>query len=101
MDKIEAVTALRTMLRDMEQELGLNVLSGAEKDILLAARSLSKDLGDVVSSDNIRRHVLVEPHAQATYHRALRTLVGRGLMKKASGSKARAYVVCLETPDIE
>ncbi|MGO4915665.1 hypothetical protein [Pseudogemmobacter sp. W21_MBD1_M6] len=101
MDKIEAVTALRTMLRDMERELGLSVLSGAEKDILLAANSLSKELGDVISSDNIRRHALVEPHAQATYHRALRALVGRGLIKKASGSKARAYVVCLEAPNTE
>ncbi len=81
------------MLREMEQEVGLDSLTHIEKDVFLAAHALSGAKGNVVSSDAIRNHHLTAGIAQASYHRALRSLVSMGLLKKAEGYKAKLYLV--------
>lgn len=81
------------MLREMEADVGLDALTAAEMDVLLAAHSVTGELGEVVTSEQIRQHDLASGLAQATYHRALRSLVGLGLLEKARGYKARHYVV--------
>lgn len=73
--------------------MGLDVLSPTELDVFLAAHNLSETRGEVVESVQIRTHDLVKPLAQATYHRALRSLLKLGLLERASGSKAKTYVV--------
>lgn len=93
MDKISALFELRSMLRKMEHDIGLEDLTAAEMDVFLAAHALTGKLGEVVTSDEIRQHHLASGLAQATYHRALRSLVGLGLLEKANGYKARHYVV--------
>jgi predicted MarR family transcription regulator len=77
----------------MEHDVGLGGLSKTEKDVFLAAHSLSTRKGNVVESIQIRSHDLVEPMAQATYHRALRALLKMGLLERAGDSKAKTYVV--------
>ncbi|MBD3678284.1 MAG: hypothetical protein HUJ27_07765 [Rhodobacteraceae bacterium] len=96
MDKLQAILELRSMLQEMEQDLGLHDLSAAERDIFLAARGLTKNPGDVIRSDEIRSHKLIQSIAQATYHRSLRALVDKGLLRRAEGSKAKSYVLCSE-----
>ena len=93
MNKLSALVELRCMLLEMERDIGLSDLSTTERDVFLAAHALSKEGGEAVSSDRIRRHALVADLAQATYHRALRSLVGSGLIEKAAGYKSRHYVV--------
>lgn len=81
------------MLRDMERDVGLQELTQSEMDVLLAAHATSGVPGDAISSDQIRRHDLASDIAQATFHRALRSLLSQGLLEKADGHKARFYVV--------
>lgn len=93
MKEISALFELRCMLRKMEKDVGLEELTAAEMDVFLAAHAITGKLGEVVSSDQIRRHRLTSGLAQATYHRALRSLVDLGLLEKANGYKSRNYVV--------
>ncbi len=93
MNRISALFELRCMLRKMEEDVGLDELTPAEMDVFLAAHAVTGKLGEAITSDQIRRHDLASGLAQATYHRALRSLVGLGLLEKAKGYKSRHYVV--------
>ncbi len=93
MDRLKAIFELRAMLRQMERELGLDRLNQNERDIVLAARDLSGGPGDVIESDALRNHELVRRQAQATFYRTLRTLLDQGLLDRASGSRAKSYVL--------
>lgn len=89
----QALVALRTLLYQMETDIGLTSLTAAERDVLLAAHAVSAEEGGVAKSDGIRSHVLVSELPQASYHRALRHLLSAGLLQKAPGTKAGRYVV--------
>lgn len=96
MDKIAVLFQLHTMLREMEKDVGLDDLTSAEKSVFFAAHSITNNIGEAITSDQIRHHALVADLAQATYHRALRSLLELGLLEKAKGRKARHYVVRLD-----
>ena len=91
--KLSALFDLRCMLREMEQDVGLRDLTEMEMDVFLAAHAASGTEGSAITSDQIRRHELTSSLAQATYHRALRSLVAKGLIEKVQGYKARHYIV--------
>ena len=93
MNKLSSILQLREMLRQLERDVGLEDLSRLERDVLLAAHGLCEQPGDVISSEQIRDHALVRSSAQATFYRAIRTLLDRGLLERADDTKARAYVV--------
>ena len=93
MNKISALFELRSMLREMEHEVGLHTLTVVGMDVFLAAHALSGAHGEVVTSDDIRRHDLTSGIAQATYHRALRSLLSLGFLEKAEGYKSTHYLV--------
>jgi uncharacterized protein YceH (UPF0502 family) len=93
MDKFKEIFELRAILMRMERDVGLDGLTSAEKDVFLAVQSLSAKVGAVVASNEIRNHQNVRSLSQATYHRILRTLLERGLLGRAAGSKANSYVV--------
>ncbi|WP_425050497.1 hypothetical protein [Psychromarinibacter sp. S121] len=93
MDKLNSIFELREMLLQLETDMGLSTLSRIERDVLLAAHSLSPAPGHVVSSTELRDHQLVQPVPQATFYRAVRTLLGLGLLERAADTRARAYVV--------
>ena len=99
MNKISALFELRSMLREMEHEVGLHTLTVVEMDVFLAAHALSGAHGEVVTSDDIRRHDLTSGIAQATYHRALRSLLSLGFLEKAEGYKSRHYLVRSDLTD--
>lgn len=91
--KLSVLFELRSMLREMEKDMGLRDLSGPEMDVLLAAHDVTQKSGDVVTSEQIRQHELVAEIAQATYHRALKSLQAMGFLVKANGSRAGRYVL--------
>ncbi|QDI74957.1 hypothetical protein [Leisingera aquaemixtae] len=93
MDALKSVFELRDMLFQMERDIGLDRLSPAERDVLLAAHALTSAPGAAVQSDQIRSHRLVQGIAQATYHRTLKSLLSMGLLERAGGSRAKRYVV--------
>jgi hypothetical protein len=71
--KISALFELRSMLREMEHEVGLDALTPVEMDVFLAAHALSGSREGVVTSDGIRKHDLTagiaqrRPHAHRTH----------------------------------
>jgi DNA-binding MarR family transcriptional regulator len=94
-EKLEALCNLRALSRSMEYELGLDDLGQVELDILLAAQSLNPPPNGVVTSNDMRQHKLVAGFPPATFHRALRSLIDRGYLKKAEGAKAKSYILVL------
>ncbi|MCA0960714.1 hypothetical protein [Salipiger bermudensis] len=93
MDKLTPIFELREMLRKLERDVGLEDLSRTERDVLLAAHSLTSCVDDEISTEQIRKHSLLEPVAQATLYRAIRTLLGYGLLEQTGQSRGRNYVV--------
>ena len=91
--RLQALSALRTLLFEMEQDVGLSDLSAAEKDVLFAAHAVSAENEGTITSEAIRHHALASNLAQATYHRALRSLLTAGFLIKAPGTKAGRYVL--------
>ena len=87
------------MLVVLERELGLSDLSSSERDVLLAAHSLTDTRGQIVCSTDIRNHDLVRDLPPATYHRALRSLQERGLIRKARGARAKLYILAESDPE--
>mmetsp|Transcript_20752 Transcript_20752/g.26691 ORF Transcript_20752/g.26691 Transcript_20752/m.26691 type:complete len:115 (-) Transcript_20752:29-373(-) len=95
-DRLKSIFELRDMLHIMERDIGLDRLSRAERDVLLAAHALTCVPGAPVQSEQIRSHRLVREIAQATFHRTLKSLLDLGLLERAGGSKAKHYVVCFD-----
>lgn len=93
MNKLSTLSTLRSMLREMERDVGLQELTAPEMDVLLAASALAGDKREAVTSDQIHHHELASGLAQATYHRALKSLLSRGLLETAKGYKTKLYIV--------
>ena len=77
----------------MERDLGLIALSHNEKDVLYAVQSVLAISDGVAKSDEIRSHDLVRDMSQPTFHRALKSLLVRGLLRHAPDTKAGSYVI--------
>ena len=90
---IKSVSQLRALLLEMETTLGLVELSPNERDVLYAINEVAAGVAKAARSDAIRSHPLAAAIPQATYHRALKSLVQRGLVKHAPDTKAGAYIV--------
>ncbi|MBT4235285.1 MAG: hypothetical protein HOD69_14385 [Marinovum sp.] len=88
-----AVAQLREIVMTMERDLGLIALSHNEKDVLYAVQSVLADSDGVAKSDEIRSHDLVQDMSQPTFHRALKSLLARGLLRHAPDTKAGSYIM--------
>ncbi len=83
---------VRQLLRAMEVEVGLEVLSNKERDVLYAVRRLTEGRASA-RSEAIRAHPLVATMTHPTYHRALRSLVEKGYLDHAPETLAGAYII--------
>lgn len=90
---IKSVAQLRALLFEMETALGLVDLSPNERDVLYAINEVSTGSPKTARSEAIRNHPLAAAIPQATYHRALKSLVQRGLILHAPETRAGHYVV--------
>ena len=88
-----AIAQLREIVMTMERDLGLIALSHNEKDVLYAVQSVLAVSDGVAKSDEIRSHDLVRDMSQPTFHRALKSLLARGLLQHAPDTKAGSYVI--------
>lgn len=95
---IKSVSQLRALLFDMEKALGLVDLSPNERDVLYAITEVSSGTPRAARSDAIRNHPLAAAIPQATYHRALKSLVERGLIAHAPETRAGHYVMSEREP---
>lgn len=90
---IKSVAQLRALLFDMEKSLGLVDLSPNERDVLYAINEVSSGSPKKARSEAIRSHPLAAAIPQATYHRALKSLVQRGFVAHAPDTRAGHYVL--------
>lgn len=86
------LAALRSMLWQMEIEVGLEDLSQPQKDVYYAA-CLVADEGQLVSSDTVRRHPMLAPMARPTFYRALKELVDKGFLETVGQRKDGRYLI--------
>ncbi|MEZ5756398.1 MAG: hypothetical protein R3D90_17140 [Paracoccaceae bacterium] len=90
---IKSVAQLRSLLFEMETSLGLVDLSPNERDVLYAINEVCNGSQRAARSEAIRNHPLAAAIPQATYHRALKSLVQRGLVAHAPDTRAGQYVL--------
>lgn len=86
---IQSVAALRALLADMENDVGLCDLSQHQKDILYAAQLLSQSASSV-STKSLQDHALTKDLPRATFFRNLSTLVELGYLSHC-GTKHQGY----------
>jgi DNA-binding MarR family transcriptional regulator len=94
---LSSAAKLRELLFQFEKDLGMGDLSWQERDILYAFQLAVGDGGPdtVVHSDTVRSYPTVAQITHSTYHRALKSLLDRGLIRHAPNRKAGAYVLNL------
>lgn len=77
----------------MESELGLVDLTSVEKDVFYAISEVITGEPPMARSDAIRMHPLTAAIPQATFHRAIRSLVDRGYIQHAPDTRAGLYII--------
>jgi len=90
---------LREVVHEMEVDLGLASLERKERDILIAFfASSTKDPnhGVIARTEMVRQHPTLIDISQPTFHRALRRLVERGLIKRSEGLPAGTYSIQID-----
>ncbi|MBI1219176.1 MAG: hypothetical protein GC186_11565 [Rhodobacteraceae bacterium] len=97
MANIRSLAQLRALLLDMESELGLIDLTPVEKDVFYAISEVTIGEPPVARSEAIRSHPLTVTIPQATFHRAIRSLVDRGYIQHAPDSRAGLYIIPVAT----
>lgn len=89
MSLFENAVQIKKLLVGMEKDIGLDELSDPEKSIFYAAIDLSN--GAAIHSNNIRTHSLAANLTKATFFRALKALVTKGLLVHEVGTKTGQY----------
>lgn len=84
---------LRALMLEMETSLGLVELSQGERDVLYAVSQIVGTSELQVRSEAIRSHPLVAGMPPASFHRALRGLLDRGMLRLAPERKSGAYIL--------
>ena len=84
---------LRAFLHEMEAELGLTDLPPIERDVLYAIVETLEGVLPVARSEIVRTNPLAAAIPQASYHRALRHLLARGLIAHAPDTRAGQYIL--------
>ncbi len=96
MNEVSKLAELRKLLFGMEQALGLQELSPAERDIFYAAADLAETHPNIRTT-GLMEHALVSEISRPTFFRALKSLVNKGYLSHASG-KLRGYYVVNRRP---
>ena len=84
------LAALRHLLHEMEQELGLDGLSPVQRDVLYAAHLLSAN-SDTFSTAQLRRHAMVLNVPKPTFFRVLKTLQENGYIIQGGDAAQGIY----------
>ncbi|MCI5039415.1 MULTISPECIES: hypothetical protein [Donghicola] len=86
------LAAMRELLYQLEQDMGLDDMSQNEKDILYAFHMLAESKAECdVHSESIRSHNTVRAMKHATYHRTLKRLLDQGFIEHAPQRKTGLY----------
>lgn len=90
---IKKFIALKLVLNEMEQDLGLSDLSEAEKNIYLAAQDLSSESNFIATKD-LLNHTLTQSLTRPTFFRCLKSVQTKGFLKQSTRRKRGEFEVC-------
>ncbi|MBT5203899.1 MAG: hypothetical protein HOL98_10645 [Gammaproteobacteria bacterium] len=96
LQNLRKLAQLKAVLIDMEQDFGVSNLTEQEIRILSAmTETLGPDVS-LVSSKTIRNSLYCKSLSSPTYHRALKALLSKQILKPAQGRKTGLYALCLD-----
>lgn len=93
------IAKLRLLVTSMEEDLGLDKLSGDERSLLYAMSALSSDGANELRSDDLKRHPLCRKLSHPTFYRALRSLLDKELVSRSGPRKTGTY--SLQIPGLD
>lgn len=91
---LRQIAKLRSLLEEMEYEIGMVDLSRNERDVLLAIaeeQDVHGDESQMCSTDSVRGNPITKDLSQPTFHRALKQLIKRGLVEPCAGFPKGLY----------
>lgn len=88
----DKLAILRSMLWQMEVEVGLETLSQHQRDLYYAA-CLVADEDQVIHTDEVRNHPMLAPMSRPTFYRALKELVEKGFLAATGPRKDGRYLI--------
>ena len=93
MNDLERYAQLRSVLRDMENDIGLSDNTVAEKNIISAIAQLQADKGSdrFVASKEIKAHKLCADIPNPSFFRALKNLLSCGFLALPANRKKGLY----------
>lgn len=87
-----AVARMRSMLLEMEKDLGLAELTEAQRDVLYAITLLSAKEG-VANIEDIQAHELTQMISRPTLFRALTTLSDKRIIQRIGSERSGKYQI--------
>lgn len=89
----KSLAMLLEMVAGMQRDLGLADSLPIERDIVALIGMYMQDGHQYVKTEMLINHPLIKNTPKATFHRALRSLISRGIICYADGYKAGRYVL--------
>jgi predicted transcriptional regulator len=88
---LKTLAQLLEMVAGLQRDLGLEDALPLERDILAVFGALSREGQSDVRTESLMEHPLLADVPKASFHRALRSLLKRGLIQHADGYKTGRY----------
>ena len=86
------LASLRSALHLMERDLGLDDLSGTQRDVYYAANLLSDECGEFTTSQ-LHEHALTKDISRPTFFRILKSLLQKRLIVQAGSKRSGLYII--------
>lgn len=88
---LKTLAQLLEMVAGLQRDLGLEDTLPLERDILAVIGALKEEGHDHVRTEMLVKHRLLAGVPKASFHRALRALLDRGLVEHAEGFRSGRY----------
>ena len=82
---------LLKVTQSMEADLGLSALTQTDKQVLASVVLITEDGSRDALPDDIRTHSLVDALPTPSLYRSLKTLIQKGIVKRAGSERSGIY----------
>ncbi|MFB9570724.1 hypothetical protein ACFFRS_27490, partial [Saccharopolyspora hordei] len=90
---MKTLAGLLEMVAGLQRDLGLQDTLPLERDIVAIIGMYIEDGNEYVKTETLISHPLLASAPKASLHRALRSLMNRGLLAHPEGCKAGRYIL--------
>ena len=94
-ENLKKLAQLKAVILGMEKDFGLSNMTEQERRILSAMSELGAQDDSLVSSKALRNSLYCADLSAPTYHRALKSLLDKGLLQPPEGRKTGVYRLCV------